>query len=185
MDANRAIPRRSFSCTGFNNKPYYTGKNWIAIRIRYHERYVGEKMIKLHRRWAPPKLFGVQYASVPCTPRPLYVGVIVLNGFYCSSRIICKQSVRHTIYIEAIFVIVPVVFTLISSLSTCEVGPFPAICSMNHTDEQDMLQEQDRLHLSSVNLTKAEDNRSCFCLASTMGSMWHITHVEGSKFSLK
>ena len=94
---------------------------------------------------------------------PLYVGVIVLNGFYCSSRIICKQSVRHTIYIEAIFVIVPVVFTLISSLSTCEVGPFPAICSMNHTDEQDMLQEQDRLHLSSVNLTKAEDNRSCFC----------------------
>ncbi|KAL5503580.1 hypothetical protein EMCRGX_G010552 [Ephydatia muelleri] len=43
------------------------------------------------------------------------------------------------------------------------VGPFPAIRSVNHTDEQqklhasDMLQEQDELRLSS----KAEDNRSC------------------------
>ena len=63
---------------------------------------------------------SIRQHYAPNTPqylvRPQYVGVIVLNVFYCSSRIICNQSVRHTIYIEAIFLIVPVVFTLISSL---------------------------------------------------------------------
>ena len=99
----------------------YTARIWNAIRIRFRERYVGDKIVKIRRWWAPPKLFGVQnvayhrrvrlqYASnTPQYPiRPQYVGVIVLNGFYCSSNYL--QSDRHTIYIEAIFVIVPVVF---------------------------------------------------------------------------
>ena len=102
-------------------KVVYTARIWNAIRIRFRERYVGDKIVKIRRRWVPPKLFGVQnvmyrrrvrlqYASnTPQYPiRPQYVGVIVLNGFYCSSNYL--QSVRHTIYIEAIFVIVPVVF---------------------------------------------------------------------------
>ena len=99
----------------------YTARIWNAIRIRFRERYVGDKIVKIRRWWVPPKLFGVQnvayrrrvrlqYASnTPQYPiRPQYVGVIVLNGFYCSSNYL--QSDRHTIYIEAIFVIVPVVF---------------------------------------------------------------------------
>ena len=99
----------------------YTARIWNAIRIRFRERYVGDNIVKIRRRWVPPKLFGVQsvayrrrvrlqYASnTPQYPiRPQYVGVIVLNGFYCSSNYL--QSDRHTIYIEAIFVIVPVVF---------------------------------------------------------------------------
>ena len=104
-----------------SGKEWYTARIWNAIRIRFRERYVGDKIVKIRRRWVPPKLFGVQnvayrrrvrlqYASnTPQYPiHPQYVGVIVLNGFYCSSNYL--QSDRHTIYIEAIFVIVPVVF---------------------------------------------------------------------------
>ena len=102
----------------------------IVIRWKFHETILhwsctdfllGDKIVKIRRWWAPPKLFGVQnvayhrrvrlqYASnTPQYPiRPQYVGVIVLNDFYCSSNYL--QSDRHTIYIEAIFVIVPVVF---------------------------------------------------------------------------
>ena len=43
---------------------------------------------------------SIRQHYAPNTPqylvRPQYVGVIVLNVFYCSSR--CNQSVRHTIY---------------------------------------------------------------------------------------
>ena len=110
----------------------YTARIWNAIRIRFRERYVGDKIVKIRRWWAPPKLFGVQnvayhrrvrlqYASnTPQYPiRPQYVGVIVLNGFYCSSNYL--QSDRHTKQYLLLFQLCSktVVFTLISSLSTC------------------------------------------------------------------
>ena len=92
----------------------YTARIWNAIRIRFRERYVGDKIVKIRtakiiwrtKRGVSPACtpsIRQQYASVPYTPQ--YVGVIVLNGF--SNYL---QSDRHTIYIEAIFVIVPVVF---------------------------------------------------------------------------
>ena len=141
-----------------DTNPGYTARICNAILIRFRERYVGDK---IRRRWIPPKLFGVQnvvyrrrvrlqyVSNAPQYPiRPQFVGVIVLNGFYCSSNYL--QSDRHAIYIEAIVVIFPVVF------EHCCAHTY-------HTDEQqklhasDMLQEQDELCLSS----KAEDNRSC------------------------
>ena len=108
-----------------DTNPGYTARICNAILIRFRERYVGDK---IRRRWIPPKLFGVQnvvyrrrvrlqyVSNAPQYPiRPQFVGVIVLNGIYCSSNYL--QSVRHTIYIEAIVVIFPVVFILITLMN--------------------------------------------------------------------
>ena len=122
---------------GWDIYTHYTGRNWIAIRIRYRQRYVGEKMIKLHRRWAPPKLLGVQtwcyalytpalrqqYASVPCTPP-----IRRRHSFECFFFLIVHLIIYKALDIQytlkqylLLFRLCSntVVFTLISSLSTC------------------------------------------------------------------
>ena len=66
---------------------------WNAIWIRFCERYVGDKIVNIGGTakiiWHTKR--GVSPACTPSIRQqyagtPQYVGVIVLNGFYCSSN---------------------------------------------------------------------------------------------------
>ena len=130
-----------------------------------------------------------QYASVPYTP-PIRRRHSILNGLYCSSNYL--QSDRHTIYIEAIFVIVPVVFkhccvhTNQFPFHLCRLvlfQPSAAWITLMSNRTACFRHAAGIRRIPFVLKSRGQSKllKTGFCWASTMGSMY----TEGSNFGLK